>query len=325
MGLNTKWIEGRPDDAARKVARRALKRYLARMSEYLELALCDSPSETENVHQLRVFSRRAGAVMEIFAAWLPKRRGEWMQRKVRKVRKAAGEARDFDVLWTRWAEYMRHSPSSHAALLLEQIKQRRKAAQGPIEAMHRELARKRFGRRTKQLLKRMRRRDANDPCDDRFGCVARVALANVVRSYLEAAGAQLDDAAAMHAFRIQSKHVRYAMEVFAGAFDEDFRQDLYPLVANLQDRLGAINDHVTAQTYFAAWHAQADSCAVRAALETAIDIEQKAFESGRREFLDWWTPSRREDLCRRFSRYADRGPAEQPAPATPFAEPCGNR
>ena len=33
----------------------------------------------------------------------------------------------------------------------------------------------------------------------------------------------MSDAAALHAFRIQGKQVRYAMEIFAGAFDEDFR------------------------------------------------------------------------------------------------------
>ncbi len=313
MGLNTKWIEARPDDAAHKIARRALKRHLARMLRYLELADCESPAETENVHQLRVFSRRAAAVMEIFSEWLPKRRGQWMQKQVRKIRKAAGEARDFDVLSMRWAEHMRHAPSSHAALLLEQIKQRRKAAQEPIDEIRKKLARKRVARRVKGLLKRLHRNDATDTCDNRFGCVARMALGSVVGPYLAAAAAELDDAAAMHAFRIQSKQVRYAMEIFGGAFDDDFRKELYPLVVTLQDRLGAINDHVTAQTYFAAWHAEADSCAVRASLEMGIDCEQQALEASRREFLDWWSPGRREDLCRRFGRYVELGAAESGA------------
>jgi len=250
--------------------------------------------------------------MELFAAWLPKRRGAWIQKQLKKVRKAAGEGRDFDVLAMRWAEHARHAPSSHAALLVEQIKQRRKAAQKPIHAVHKKLARKRFARRAQRMLKRLRRRDraAGDKCDNRFGCVARVALGSLVKPYLAAAAAELDDASAMHAFRIQSKQVRYAMEIFAGAFDDDFRRELYPFVVTLQDRLGAINDHVTAQTYFAAWHAEAESCAVRAALEMGIDREQQAFEASRRDFLDWWSPGRREDLCRRFGRYVDLGPPE---------------
>jgi CHAD domain-containing protein len=305
MGSNTKWIDSRPEELASDVARRALGRHVARMLRYLERAVSEPPSQTENVHQLRVFSRRAAAVMDIFAGWLPSRRGERMQKQVRKVRKAAGEARDFDVLHLRWAEYTRHAPSSHAALLVEQIKQRRNAAQPRIEHIHKRLARKRFSRRVKKLLKRLRAPTELERCGERFGCFARIALGPLVGPFLQAAAGELEDAAAMHAFRIQSKQVRYAMEIFAGAFDDDFRKELYPLVATLQDRLGAINDHVTAQTYFAAWHADADSAAVRGALEMAIDREQQGLETSRREFLDWWTTGRREDLGRRFQRYVD--------------------
>jgi CHAD domain-containing protein len=305
MRSSTKWIESRPDEAAHKVARRALGRHLARLSHYLQLSVADSPAETENVHQLRVFTRRAAAAMELFAAWLPKRRGKWLEKQLRKVRKAAGEARDFDVLLLRWVDHMRHAPSSHAALLVEQVKLRRREAQAPIEKIQKKFTRKHFARRAKRLLDRVRPRGATNQCDNRFGCVARAELRRVVVPYLEAAAGHLEDAAAMHAFRIQSKQLRYAMEIFADVFDEDFRRELYPLVESLQDRLGAINDHVTAQTYFAAWHSETDSMAVRAALEMGIDREQQDLQASRREFLDWWSPSRRENLARRFARYVE--------------------
>ena len=64
------------------------------------------------------------------------------------------------------------------------------------------------------------------------------------------------DVQALHAFRIQGKQVRYAMEIFAGAFPPEFREQLYPIVETLQDRLGAINDHVTAQTHFSQNHSR---------------------------------------------------------------------
>lgn len=315
MGLNTKWIDSRPDEAATNVARRALRTRLARMSHYAELAVCEPLTETENVHQLRVFSRRAAAVMDIFEAWLPEKLGPWMQKKIRKVRKAAGEARDFDVLLMRWSEYTRHAPSSHHALLVEHIRRRRQAAQPHIEAVHKKLVRKRFSRRTKKLLRGLRAPDSAGACGEKFGCFARVALRQLVAPYLKAAAAELDDAAAMHAFRIQSKQVRYAMEIFAGAFDDAFRKELYPQVESLQDRLGAINDHVTAQTYFAAWYTDEDASAIRAALETAMDREQQELETRRQEFLDWWSAGRREDLARRFARYLEPENAEQPPSA----------
>ncbi len=135
--------------------------------------------------------------------------------------------------------------------------------------------------------------------------MARVALARMVVPYLKLAQAELADAEALHAFRIQGKQVRYAMEIFAGAFDEAFRQDLYPLVAMLQDRLGSINDHVTARIYFEQWRSEAEMCSVRQALDMGIVEERQSFETSRQEFLAWWTCERRDDLCRRFGRYVD--------------------
>ncbi|MEX2112890.1 MAG: CHAD domain-containing protein [Pirellulales bacterium] len=305
MGSNTKWIESRADEAASRVARRALKRHLARMWSYLELAVGQPAGEEEHVHQLRVFSRRAAAVMDAFACYLPRRRGRWLSKKLRKIRKAAGAARDLDVLLMRWSDYVRHTPSSHAALLLEQIKRHRQAAQGPIAEIYLKLARQQFNRRVKKLLKQVRARKSTGACGERFDCFARQAIQRVIGPYLRAAEGELHDAAAMHAFRIQSKQVRYAMEIFGGAFDEEFRKRLYPLIETLQNRLGAINDHVTAQTYFAAWHAEADSAAVRSALESGMDREQQDLESSSREFLAWWTSDRRDDLCRRLERYID--------------------
>jgi CHAD domain-containing protein len=302
MGSSTKWIESRADESASRVGRRALKRHLARMWEYLELAVSEPAGEEEHVHQLRVYSRRAAAVMEAFECFLPRKRGKWLGKKLRKIRKAAGAARDLDVLQMRWSDNVRHAPSSQAALLLEQIKRRRQQAQGPITEIYWKLSGKQFNRRVKKLLKRVRSRK-KAACGGRFECFARVAMERVFEPYLEAAEGQLQDAAAMHAFRIRSKQVRYAMEIFGSAFDDEFRKELYPLIETLQNRLGAINDHVTAQSYFAAWHAEVESPAVRTALENGMDREQADLESSSREFLAWWTAERRDDLCRRLRRY----------------------
>ena len=113
------------------------------------------------------------------------------------------------------------------------------------------------------------------------------------------------------------------MEILGGGFDEEFRKELYPLVEALQDRLGCINDHVTAQTYFAAWHAESEPGAIRAALEAGIEREQEDLEASRRDFFDWWTPGRREDLCRRFQRYVDVQADDRPAETDSCDDPRG--
>jgi CHAD domain-containing protein len=318
MAAKTKWIESRPDDTGQQVARRALSGRLKRMWEYLERAV-EEPHETENVHQLRVFSRRAAAAMDIFHDYLPGRRGRWMHKQVKRVRKASGEARDFDVLAIDWMRRVEQAPGEDTILLLEEIHRRRRDAQAPIQAIHERLRLKRFRKRVKKLAQRTRKFAGATRCDHEFACMARVALARLATPYLAAGESELVDAEALHAFRIQGKQVRYAMEVFAGAFDDTFRQDLYPLVASLLDRLGAINDHVTARTYFAHWHGETDSCALRHALASGMAQETRAFEASKAEFLDWWTPERRNDLRRRFGQYVQLDP---PPATTLDADPA---
>lgn len=321
MGRNAKWIDSQPDDLVDDVARRALEVRLDRLWYFLEQAVVEPNSETENVHQLRVFTRRAGASMEIFAELLPKRRGRWMRKQLKRLRQAAGEARDLDVLRLRWAAQLEEGAATLAPgaagalkLLMEQASRRRRKAQWPIEEIYQKLLRKNFARRTKKLLKRIRVRDAKTPgnqqtgnnqppCDLHVAAVAHQQLNQLVGPYLKAAEVEMVEAPVLHAFRIQGKEIRYAMEIFAGAFEPDFRQELYPLVAELQDRLGAINDHVTAQEYLTTWGAETASDAVREAVAAGLQIEQAAFEDCRCEFLAWWTPERRSSLRRQFARH----------------------
>ncbi len=136
-------------------------------------------------------------------------------------------------------------------------------------------------------------------------CFARNSLRELVVPYLEAAAAEMTDTAALHAFRIKSKQVRYAMEIFAGAFDDDFRQVLYPLVVTLQDHLGEINDYVTAQAYLAEWRSETDATAVLEAIDAGVELERESLAASRQEFLDWWTAERRDELSRQFTRFLD--------------------
>ena len=304
MGRSTKWIDSQSDDSVEDVARRALQARMERLWHFLALSVSQPPSDTENVHQLRVSARRTAAAMEIFAGWLPRRRGRWVGKKLKRVRKAAGEARDLDVLHIRWTNRLHEIPAGQADLLLQQVNRRRLKAQRPIEDAYNKLLRKRFEHRTVQFLKRVRPRGEHAlQNDQRLGCLARVALGRLVVPYLRAARAEMTDVEALHRFRIKSKEVRYAMEIFGGAFDTDFRRVLYPIVESLQDRLGAINDHVTAQTYLTARRRETDSGPLQQAIDALLRQEQQGLELCRQEFLAWWTDERRELLGQHFARY----------------------
>jgi CHAD domain-containing protein len=332
MGRNSKWIESQPGDAVVVVARRALSARLGRLWHYLERSVHDSSDEAENVHQLRVFTRRTAVAMDTFDDWLPKRRGRWLRKQLKRLRKAAGDARDLDVLRIRWTTELEHLPPNQAALLLEQVKRRRRKAQWPIEDAYHKLASKRFPRKARKLTKRLRYRGYDESLakkesrengsadNQQMKSLAVTSLRHLLVPYFAAAGAELHDTEALHAFRIQSKAVRYEMEIFAGAFDDSFRQALYPLVADLQERLGRVNDHVTAQRFLSTWRTEAQAEAVQQALDAGIQLEQQALETAQQEFLTWWTPQRRDDLRSQFTHYVPLEEASERSKSHPTAE-----
>ncbi len=303
MGRNSKWIEAHADRAHRGRRARALDARLERVWHYLGQSVKDSQDETENVHQLRVFVRRTTAALEIFDAWLPRGRGRWVRKQVKRVRKAAGPARDLDVLAMSWSEHTQALPEGAAAILIDEARRARREAQQPIEKILDKLTEKHFERRVTRFVKRVAARGWQSPSSERFGCLARKALGALAVRYLAAAPDERADVESLHAFRIEGKRVRYAMEVFAGAFDAPFRDELYPLVVDLQDRLGAINDHVTAAQYLESWRAVADCCDKRTAFEQGIVHQRAALESSRQEFLAWWTADRQRDLAARFGQF----------------------
>ena len=151
-------------------------------------------------------------------------------------------------------------PPDRAAVLLERVRPSPPCGSTTDRGELREVVAKRFPRRTSKFLQRVRTSGGEGSSATQFGCLAQLALGRLVVPYLAAAVAPMIDVDALHAFRIQGKRVRYAMEIFAGAFDAPFRHELYPVVAALQERLGAINDHVVAQAYLARWHQEAESC-----------------------------------------------------------------
>src|SRR5262249_22855308 len=53
--------------------------------------------DIEHVHRLRVATRRAGAALRIFESCLPDKTFRRVRKQLRAMRRAAGEARDWDV------------------------------------------------------------------------------------------------------------------------------------------------------------------------------------------------------------------------------------
>src|SRR4051794_10914433 len=92
-----KWLpDVSPGDRAVDVAARALAVRLDAVRRYLQRAA--RTRDPEDVHQLRVWSRRADAALDLFADLLPRDQHRWFRKWMRRLRRAAGRARDADVL-----------------------------------------------------------------------------------------------------------------------------------------------------------------------------------------------------------------------------------
>src|SRR5262245_27990506 len=105
MAASAKWIEGiGPESAVDDAARRSLEPRLSTVAHCLPLAAHLAEHDIEHVHRLRVATRRASAALKLYRDLLPRRARRWVKKRLRKIRRAAGDARDFDVLATRLVE-----------------------------------------------------------------------------------------------------------------------------------------------------------------------------------------------------------------------------
>src|SRR5512144_1897709 len=90
-----------PDDRTVDVAVRTMRNRLDAVLHYLTLAAETEDKDGEHVHQLRVWSRRAVAALDLYRDWMPRRRRKWVRKHLKQIRRAAGGTRDCDVLIQR--------------------------------------------------------------------------------------------------------------------------------------------------------------------------------------------------------------------------------
>lgn len=336
---SSKWIPGAfPEAPVTAVARRALQLRLAAVVNAIGPAAKHAEEDNEHVHQLRVATRRAAAAIEIFGDLAPKRRVKWIAKRLRHIRRAAGAARDLDVFAFRLAALLAQEKHVDAVPLIKSIRRERRKAQVPICEVYHELRRDKFERRCQKLVRRVRRRDAAGEDDAvepisqnghgsaaahdvgmSFASAARLRLRPVVEQVFALIDVADQPIEAWHRLRIEAKRLRYAMELFAGAFDASFRHEVYPQVEALQEQLGKINDHASAATRFAAWQEEMSSLTIAAWLDKQRAAEEAACRKCQQQFLADWPADRLTALKQALERQLSL-PASIELPAPPESE-----
>jgi len=203
--------------------------------------------DPEYVHQLRVATRRAGAALEIFSLCLPDKDYRAARRHLRQIRRAAGEARDWDVFLDGLVAGPKATPRCQPGVdfLVGFGVAQRLLAQTALAAAspNYPFAFERFLAETVAAVHKPRAPEVRVLHD-----LAQPMLVGLLKELHTAASGDLDNYNHLHEVRIVGKRLRYAMEVFVDCFGPAFRQELYPAVEQMQEVLGKANDsHVAAQ------------------------------------------------------------------------------
>lgn len=201
--------------------------------------------EAEDVHQLRVSTRRLVIALSVFRQVLPRNRRKALERTTNKLRQASGEVRDIDVLRGVVEERVNAGEitAEAAAPLQRTLDRRGEHADRTLLQDTRRLAGK-FERRAKRLKRRLPKPADVDVANPHPALidVARDAVDRRLGAFTTAANADLHDLQRLHELRIAAKHLRYAMEIVTSCFPPRFGGELHQMIESLQSRLGRIND-----------------------------------------------------------------------------------
>ena len=302
----SKWVEvTEVDRPAAMVAAEILKLRMQHVQQMLPLAAGEYRRDIRHVHQLRVGCRRAGAALQGFRP-LVTAKARRLQKWLGKLRRAAGQARDADVLLERLCSESDNQPG-HTYVVARLERQRHKVQRTLVDVAA-QAGSGEFHASIKRCVIALRKQSGKKKSAIRFDVFAHEALRSVSRGMFQLSELEQPTVAQLHQLRIAGKRLRYSIELFHSAFPAALREEVYPLVEKIQLRLGRLNDHVTAQVLFQHWLADLPPNERAAQLALRIVEEHQAGDQIRREFLQWWTAKRVATLESHLSDLIHKGP-----------------
>jgi len=304
---DSNWVEGiSSKQSVCKVASRVLDTRLMAVCHWLPLAAENSGENIEYVHQLRLSVRRAVAAARVFSGLIGDADYDDLREKLRHIRLAADEARNWDVLCGRFS-----NGGDIPAKFLEQIGIGRRKVQESIVAAYQEYKTEACEEKFEKLVLDVESHRGGEG-KRRFVRQARKYLKPVVKKFFKAVESDLSTDESLHALRIRAKKLGYTMEILAVAFDPAFRKKLYPQITLIQRLLGTMNDHATAKSVFKDLLPKAKSVEQKAFINGLLMAEETASDDLKAGFLAIWTPKVVFDLEHQFRAYLLMGNSSSP-------------
>ena len=212
--------------------------------------------DPEELHDMRVATRRMRAAIKVFGAGLPER-AKWFREELRWVAGALGEVRDLDVQIGRletWEGEAGGETSEFIGKILGALKKRRAEARGRMLDVLDSGRYDRFESSFAQMLRRgpgaereLAQANGHEPAREPITSAAPGIVSHAHRKWRKAAGRLEEDSPpdAFHDARKKGKRLRYTLEFLSGVYGKPTQKLITPLKA-VQDDLGDHQDAVVA-------------------------------------------------------------------------------
>ncbi len=279
-------------------ARRALSLRLERLRDVLGPATKSFDDEGTAVHDLRVACRRATAAVELFEVCLPKSVFKHARRRLKRYRRAAGEARDQDVWMAELGRRLQTAPAADCPgidFLLGICLSERIPAQLRIEAVCSGDPFE-YERWMSDLIGSL----VSPRPDQRVADLVRDRLRPQFERFWQAARRPSPSWGELHETRIEAKRLRYGIELLANALHAESCSRIVAELSAAQEILGAVNDGRVGRERLQGLAARLPDLAGRHWSRWSLVFEQMIAEAGvtldtGRARFEAWRLSARED------------------------------
>lgn len=277
-------------------ARRALSSHLSDVTRYLTSAAKASADKPRAVHRLRISSRHAEAALRFYKPLLSAELATWFRRHLKRIRRAAGEARDLDVLLERIHLDKSFSSARH---LSARLQKQRKSAQKPLRGLQRKLGKSGVLRRKTRKLDRYISRKLSSKKRTTLPDMKSWAMDQiqpVAADFLSAGEGRLRTSTDLHKLRIAGKRLRYALSLVAEVFPLRQLSPLTKELRQMQKVLGTLCDHAAAIETWGQLLADVEIPTEQEQLSRVIAAERKSLAASKTKFRRWWNALRRRRL-----------------------------
>ena len=276
--------------------------------------------DLEYVHRMRVASRRLRAAFSIFEPCFPAAQMSRWVRRVKRITRALGAARDTDVQIAFVDQFLAGLESQRerrgVERLLLRLRQRREALQSDvIRTLDRLESSGVLKEMEETLLQRLVEARVNQtpetsPWMYRRACEMITLRLEEMLAY-EVYIHQPEHVTQLHSMRIAAKRLRYTMEIFEPLYDGELKPFIQT-VKTLQEMLGDIHDADVWAEQLPAFVAEErvrtrEYCGTEAPVRRllpgieALRADRQAFRQARyRDFLAFWKEQTRDDAWGRL-------------------------